>query len=102
MGLFTRAHDFGPQIATIAAEVASLRTEVARLGDRIERGSTVALRADLDNLNGRLESLAASVQRQFGRIYAQRAEPQPAGDSTGDPEVDELLEFQQRMGGASH
>jgi hypothetical protein len=107
MGLFTRQTDYGPQIAVVVAEVATLRAEIGRLADRIERGSTTQLRADLDNLVGRVEGVAQSMQRQFGRIYASRSE-QPApgvpGGTEGDadPELTNLLEFQRNFSQGGH
>lgn len=106
MGLWG-GKDWGPEIARIAGELAQLRADVARLGDRIERGSTVAIRADLDNLTGRVESLAATSQKSFGRLFQQQRAPiqradngQIVSENTGDQDLDELLAIQAEWGRA--
>jgi hypothetical protein len=67
------------------------------LTERVERGSTVQIRSDLDNLVGRVESLAASNRKEFGRLHAART-PRPPGADAADDNIDaelaEQIKFQ--------
>ena len=85
-------------VARQAGEIAALETAVRGLSDRVERGSTVALRADLDNLVARVEALATSNRKEFGKLHAaQRREPEPEPNGgVGDAELAETLAFQRQ------
>ena len=82
-------------LARLIGEVAALSKQVAALDARVERGSTVQIRADLDNLVGRVEALATSNRKEFGRLHAaQRREPPVANGVTVDDELAATLELQ--------
>jgi hypothetical protein len=78
-------------------EVSALEKANRDLEARVERGSTVALRVDLDALAGRLEALATSNRKEFGRLHAaQRKEP--AAEPVGD-DLAETIAFQRAWSG---
>ena len=86
-------------VARLTGEVATLEKLVHDLSGRVERGSTVAIRADLDNLVGRVESLATSNRKEFGRLHAANRKDHvssESGDGVGDAELEQQLKFQQQ------
>jgi hypothetical protein len=88
-------------VARLIGEVAALEKALHALSGSVERGSTVAIRADLDNLVGRVETLATSNRKEFGKLWYQLRDKAPAPDPAegGIPSDDELaqqLEFQKQ------
>lgn len=87
----TRVAELERHVAKLTGEVAGLEKIVHELSARIERGSTTGLRADLDSLVARVETLAASNRREFGKLHAAKAAPAPAAELHG-PDGDEIAE----------
>lgn len=89
-------------VARLVGELGALEKQCAALSERVERGSTVAIRADLDNLVARVEALATSNRKEFGRLHAanRRDAPSPAenGESGLDAELAEQIKFQREWG----
>lgn len=78
-------------VAKLIGETAALEKLVHDLSGRVERGSTVALRADLDNLLGRVESISTSNRKEFGRLWAlQRGEAKEGPAEASIPTDDEF------------
>jgi hypothetical protein len=78
--------------------VAALEKQLAAAVAAIERSSTVTIRADLDGLAQRVESLATSNRKEFGRLHAaNRRDPtdSPEFQQPGD-ELAETLAFQRK------
>jgi hypothetical protein len=74
-------------VARLVGELAQVEKLVQAASLAVERGSTVAIRADLDNLVARVEALAASNRKEFGKLWhKERAEPR------AEPVDDELPE----------
>jgi hypothetical protein len=70
-------------VARLVGELAQVEKLAQAASLAVERGSTVAIRADLDNLVGRVEALAASNRKEFGKLWhKERGEPraEPTGD----------------------
>jgi len=88
-------------VARLIGEVAALEKALHSVSGAVERGSTVAIRADLDNLVGRVETLATSNRKEFGKLWYQLRDKAPAPDpaEAGIPTDDELaaqLAFQKQ------
>lgn len=81
-------------VARLIGEVAALEKAIHSVSGAVERGSTVAIRADLDNLVGRVETLATSNRKEFGKLWYQLRDKTPAGGRAEDgiPNDDELAE----------
>lgn len=81
-------------VARQTGELAALEKVLHELSARVERGSTVAIRADLDNLVARVEALATSNRKEFGRLHAaNRKEPSADADNgLSGPDGDALAE----------
>jgi hypothetical protein len=88
-------------VARLIGEVAALEKALHSVSGAVERGSTVAIRADLDNLVGRVETLATSNRKEFGKLWYQLRDKAPGPDpaESGIPTDDELaaqLAFQKQ------
>lgn len=99
----TRVAELERIVARLAGEVAGLEKIVHEQSARIERGSTTGLRADLDSLVARVETLAASNRREFGKLHAAKAAP--AAAELQGPDGDDLADtiaFQRAWSGEQH
>lgn len=88
-------------VARLIGEVAALEKALHTLSGSVERGSTVAIRADLDNLVGRVETLSTSNRKEFGKLWYQLRDKAPAPDPAeagipGDDELAEQIRFQKQ------
>jgi hypothetical protein len=72
-------------VARLVGELAQLEKLVQAASLAVERGSTVAIRNDLDNLGLRVEALAASNRKEFGKLWHSKRElPEKSELGTGD------------------
>lgn len=88
-------------VSRLIGEVAALEKALHSLSGSVERGSTVAIRADLDNLVGRVETLATSNRKEFGKLWYQLRDKAPASDPAeagipSDAELAEQIKFQRQ------
>lgn len=87
----TRVAQLETYVAKLTGEVAGLEKIVHELSARIERGSTTGLRADLDSLVSRVETLATSNRREFGKLHAAKA-PAAEHEPLHGPDGDDLAQ----------
>lgn len=92
--LLQRIEALERHVAQLHGDVATLKTLLADASARVERGSTVTLRSDLDNLVGRVETLATSNRKELGRLWYLLRDKTPAGGRAEDgiPTDSELAE----------
>lgn len=82
-------------------EVAALEKLIHSVSGQVERASTAAIRADLDNLVGRVEALATSNRKEFGRLWhLQRRDPDaPELGAPSDDEFAAQIALQKQFNG---
>ena len=88
------------QLAQAYGQLEAQARTIVALNERVERGSTVAIRADLDALTGRVEQLATGLRKELGKLwFLQRRELDEQPQGTGDDAFEAQIALQKQYGG---